>query len=139
MAAKAFEVEPMRNSVSAVAGLLAATSALPSPAAHSALSRETIAIPAPGVLVSFKTFSIAACSSGMDLGPLLVALSAPNAPQAAIATDNHTSAVAIRCPVRAIAKMDEYGDAGLAGENAGSEAGLRLTFANVLGGNGSRQ
>src|ERR1041384_4659783 len=58
----------MRNSVSAVDGKLAATSALPMPATHSALSRETMAMPAPGVLVSCNTFFIAACSSTVDFG-----------------------------------------------------------------------
>src|ERR1017187_8496209 len=47
------ETEPTRNSVSAVTGRLAATSALDRPVNHSALSWETMTMAAPGVLDSF--------------------------------------------------------------------------------------
>ena len=71
MAANVLETEPRRNRVLVVTGWLAATSAFPMPATHSAWLRETMAMAAPGVRVSFKIVSIAACNSGMDLGPVL--------------------------------------------------------------------
>src|SRR5208337_909850 len=64
--AKAFDVDPMRNSVSGVAARPPAPSASPRPATHSGPSRCTMATDAPGVCVSFRTFSSCCCSSAID-------------------------------------------------------------------------
>src|SRR5260370_32531323 len=69
----------------------------PRPASHSTLSRETMAMPAPRVLVSFKTASMAACNSEMEPGPR--GRSAANALQQAVI--NNKNAVAT-CFIRKV-------------------------------------
>jgi hypothetical protein len=64
--AKAFEVEPMRNSVSGLLARSAATSALPRPAIHSGPSLCTIATDTPGVCASCRIFSSCCWSSAID-------------------------------------------------------------------------
>src|SRR5215472_13082765 len=66
----AFDVDPMRKSVSGVLARLPATSAMPTPATHSGPSLCTIATETPGVCVSLRIFSSCCCSSGMDVAGL---------------------------------------------------------------------
>ena len=65
---KALETEPMRNRISAVTGRPAARSAFPTPPANAISSRVTMAIPAPGVLVSTRTLTISALRSSIVRG-----------------------------------------------------------------------
>ena len=67
---KVFEAEPMRNRLSASAGTLCATSALPSPAIHSGPFLRTSASDTPGVWVSARIFSSFVFSAAMEGGAI---------------------------------------------------------------------
>src|SRR6185437_5250294 len=92
--AKALDVDPIRKSVSAVAGRLADTSAAPMASIHSGPSLCTMATETAGVWVSLRIFSSCWRSSGMDVAGLKSSFF--GAARAARDTESRQTTVVIR-------------------------------------------